>query len=91
MVTTEFVANHPGGSDKIMMAAGKAIDPFWNLYRQHLNRCDGATLPTDDAGKHASSSYAQHKTAWAALASLQRVSTLCVWAREAVGVWVGRR
>jgi cytochrome b involved in lipid metabolism len=38
----EFVANHPGGSDKIMMAAGAAIDPFWNLYRQHLNRSAAA-------------------------------------------------
>lgn len=26
---TKFVANHPGGKDKIMLAAGKAIDPFW--------------------------------------------------------------
>jgi hypothetical protein len=33
----EFVANHPGGQDKIMMAAGKSIDAYWNLYRQHLN------------------------------------------------------
>mmetsp|Transcript_27669 Transcript_27669/g.94435 ORF Transcript_27669/g.94435 Transcript_27669/m.94435 type:complete len:490 (-) Transcript_27669:114-1583(-) len=34
---TDFVRNHPGGSDKIMLAAGGAVDPFWNLYRQHLN------------------------------------------------------
>lgn len=31
---TEFAANHPGG-DKIMMAAGAAIDPFWAIYQQH--------------------------------------------------------
>jgi len=34
---TDFVANHPGGTDKIMLAAGKAIDPFWRIYQQHLN------------------------------------------------------
>jgi len=34
---TKFVANHPGGVDKIMMAAGGDIAPFWNLYRQHFN------------------------------------------------------
>ncbi|GAX21604.1 sulfite oxidase [Fistulifera solaris] len=32
---TEFVANHPGGSEKIMTAAGSAVEPFWYLYRQH--------------------------------------------------------
>lgn len=34
---TRFVANHPGGRDKILMAAGGDIAPFWNIYRQHLN------------------------------------------------------
>lgn len=31
---TDFAENHPGG-DKIMMAAGSAIDPFWAIYQQH--------------------------------------------------------
>jgi sulfite oxidase len=31
---TEFVDIHPGG-EKIMLAAGKAIDPFWKLYAIH--------------------------------------------------------
>ncbi|EDV95285.1 sulfite oxidase, mitochondrial [Drosophila grimshawi] len=31
---TEFAPNHPGG-DKILMAAGNAIDPFWAIYQQH--------------------------------------------------------
>lgn len=31
---TEFAPNHPGGN-KIMMAAGAAIDPFWAIYQQH--------------------------------------------------------
>eukprot|EP00931_Biecheleriopsis_adriatica_P052430 TRINITY_DN30497_c0_g1_i2.p1 TRINITY_DN30497_c0_g1~~TRINITY_DN30497_c0_g1_i2.p1 ORF type:complete len:650 (+),score=127.59 TRINITY_DN30497_c0_g1_i2:53-2002(+) len=35
---TDFVANHPGGKDKIMLAAGKAIDPFWRIYQQHTGR-----------------------------------------------------
>ncbi|XP_039250360.2 sulfite oxidase-like [Styela clava] len=31
---TDFVKIHPGGS-KIMLGAGGAIDPFWNLYAVH--------------------------------------------------------
>lgn len=31
---TSFISQHPGGS-KILMAAGKAIDPYWSEYRQH--------------------------------------------------------
>lgn len=33
---SEFVDQHPGGA-KILLAAGKSIDPFWNHYRQHQN------------------------------------------------------
>jgi len=33
---TDFVANHPGGSEKIMLAAGGCIEPHWHLYRQHF-------------------------------------------------------
>jgi len=33
---TKFIANHPGGSEKIMMAAGSSIEPFWHTYRQHF-------------------------------------------------------
>jgi len=33
---TEFVAGHPGGAGKIMLAAGKAIDPYWNIFQQHF-------------------------------------------------------
>ncbi|KAK3107113.1 hypothetical protein FSP39_007409 [Pinctada imbricata] len=32
---TDFVANHPGGSSKIMLAAGSNIEVFWNMYAQH--------------------------------------------------------
>ena len=31
---TDFVGSHPGGN-KILMAAGGAIEPFWALYAQH--------------------------------------------------------
>lgn len=31
---TKFVPEHPG-SDKVMLAAGNAIDPFWHVYQQH--------------------------------------------------------
>jgi len=33
---TDFIPNHPGGSEKIIQAAGSAIEPFWYLYRQHF-------------------------------------------------------
>ena len=33
---TTFIANHPGGSEKISEAAGSAIEPFWHIYRQHF-------------------------------------------------------
>ena len=33
---TNFVENHPGGKNRILMAAGRAIDPFWCIYQQHL-------------------------------------------------------
>ncbi|CAD5229565.1 unnamed protein product [Bursaphelenchus okinawaensis] len=31
---TEFVTSHPGG-DKILMAAGGSVEPFWAIYAQH--------------------------------------------------------
>ena len=31
---TEFVSKHPGG-DLLLVAAGKAIDPFWKVYTVH--------------------------------------------------------
>jgi sulfite oxidase len=34
---TDFVQQHPGGQSRIMLAAGGAIDPFWQLYAQHTN------------------------------------------------------
>jgi len=40
---TKFVANHPGGKDKIMLAAGKSIEPFWRIYQQHEGR--GTAVP----------------------------------------------
>jgi len=32
---TKFIVNHPGGQDKISLAAGKDIGPYWRLYPQH--------------------------------------------------------
>jgi len=32
---TEFISGHPGGNQKIMLAAGKSIEPFWALYGVH--------------------------------------------------------
>jgi sulfite oxidase len=33
---TDFVEQHPGGEQRIMLAAGGSVEPFWNLYRQHF-------------------------------------------------------
>lgn len=35
---TDFIDSHPGGKDKILLAAGKSLEPYWNIYRQHLNQ-----------------------------------------------------
>jgi sulfite oxidase len=32
---TAFIAEHPGGSAKIMLAAGGSVEPFWKVYKQH--------------------------------------------------------
>mmetsp|Transcript_10106 Transcript_10106/g.17065 ORF Transcript_10106/g.17065 Transcript_10106/m.17065 type:complete len:183 (-) Transcript_10106:1018-1566(-) len=32
---TEFVRLHPGGGDKLMMVAGGAVEPFWEMYPFH--------------------------------------------------------
>jgi len=41
---TDFVNDHPGGRDKIMLGAGKSIDPFWRIYQQHTNRGNAVKL-----------------------------------------------
>ena len=33
---SKFVQNHPGGSERILLAAGGEIEPHWYLYRQHF-------------------------------------------------------
>ncbi len=32
---TDFLDMHPGGAQRLMLAAGGAIDPFWAMYAQH--------------------------------------------------------
>ena len=34
---TEFAKSHPGGSDKLLMAKGGPIEPFWQMYPFHKN------------------------------------------------------
>jgi DMSO/TMAO reductase YedYZ molybdopterin-dependent catalytic subunit len=34
---TDFISGHPGGAQKIMLAAGKGIEPYWRIYQQHFN------------------------------------------------------
>ena len=44
---TDFVRLHPGGTKKILLAAGKAIDPFWSVYQVHFSS-DNAKQLLDD-------------------------------------------
>ncbi|XP_053998373.1 sulfite oxidase, mitochondrial isoform X2 [Hylaeus anthracinus] len=32
---TDFIEKHPGGSSKIIMAAGSSIEPFWTIFANH--------------------------------------------------------
>mmetsp|Transcript_17102 Transcript_17102/g.53384 ORF Transcript_17102/g.53384 Transcript_17102/m.53384 type:complete len:517 (-) Transcript_17102:1080-2630(-) len=34
---TDFVNAHPGGAQKIRLAAGASVEPFWRIYKQHLD------------------------------------------------------
>lgn len=43
---TRFIKNHPGGTEKISMAMGTSVEPFWNMYRVHLNDHVLETLET---------------------------------------------
>lgn len=40
---TDFLAAHPG-QDKILMAAGGSIEPFWAMYAIHNNKHIGVML-----------------------------------------------
>lgn len=35
MMCADFVSAHPGGKNKILLAAGGALEPFWQMYAQH--------------------------------------------------------
>ena len=53
---SKFIAAHPGGANKICLAAGKSIEPFWELYAAHhhievyriLEGCRVGNLHADD-------------------------------------------
>lgn len=32
---TDFLPQHPGGNEKLMLAAGSAVDPYWQVFAQH--------------------------------------------------------
>jgi len=34
---TEFIQSHPGGSDKIKLASGGPVEPFWSLFPFHYD------------------------------------------------------
>ena len=46
---TNFIANHPGGVEKISLAAGGSLEPYWSLYRQHVDHTesDGSIVPKE--------------------------------------------
>mmetsp|Transcript_14143 Transcript_14143/g.27102 ORF Transcript_14143/g.27102 Transcript_14143/m.27102 type:complete len:656 (-) Transcript_14143:81-2048(-) len=33
---TPFAQGHPGGNPRLLMAAGQDLEPYWDVYRQHL-------------------------------------------------------
>ena len=35
---TEFLPQHPGGSDKLLLAAGGAVDHYWQVFAQHYSQ-----------------------------------------------------
>ncbi|GMH75140.1 hypothetical protein TrRE_jg10374 [Triparma retinervis] len=35
---TEFLASHPGGSGKLLLAGGQHLEPFWAVFKQHEGR-----------------------------------------------------
>ena len=34
---TNYIDIHPGGKDKILLAAGTSVEPYWQKYIQHVN------------------------------------------------------
>jgi sulfite oxidase len=48
---SKFIENHPGGKDKIMLAAGKSVDQYWNVYRQHNTQNVQKIIETMKIGK----------------------------------------
>ena len=48
---TEFLKIHPGGTDKLMMAAGGNIEPFWQMYPFHKEDTTIALLAKYRIGK----------------------------------------
>eukprot|EP00118_Oscarella_pearsei_P025113 m.307539 g.307539 ORF g.307539 m.307539 type:complete len:511 (+) comp42422_c0_seq1:128-1660(+) len=41
---SDFIDSHPGGRSKIILAAGKAVDPFWAVYQVHMGSPDAQEL-----------------------------------------------
>lgn len=54
---TKFVEEHPGGSEKILMAAGGSLEPFWSMYSVHQQPSILAILEQFRIGKEAPSSH----------------------------------
>ena len=48
---TEWVEIHPGGAQRMMLAAGSAIDPFWAMYQQHNTAQVGAMYQLDSTAQ----------------------------------------
>jgi sulfite oxidase len=48
---SRFVAMHPGGAAKLLLAAGGALEPYWALYAQHAKPEVRALLETYRIGR----------------------------------------
>ena len=57
---TEFVENHPGG-DKLLLAAGSSIEPFWAMYNVHNTEEVHTILETLRIGNLAEKDRSQRK------------------------------
>ncbi|CAM9418603.1 unnamed protein product [Ectocarpus sp. 4 AP-2014] len=59
---TEFIASHPGGASRISMAAGGALEPFWQLYALHMKDEVLDILKTLRIGSLSLEDMAEHKS-----------------------------
>lgn len=60
---TEFASHHPGGDEKILLAKGKAIDPFWEAFPVHASEETFDILETMRVGNVSAEDRAKRRAA----------------------------